>query len=88
LNKLLGALSEHGRLIHGSNQVDILASETFSKMDKGSVEATCSVSNTIVDVRVQVGSTGEHMSWEVSDVIGALDEVISGTVAIDSVCHG
>ena len=42
LDQLLGSLSKHSGLIHGTNKVDILAIEAFSQMNHSGLEAVLS----------------------------------------------
>lgn len=64
LDELLGALGEHCRLVQSSHKVDILSIESLSQMDECCVEAVVSVSNSVVDVRMQVLSSQESVSGE------------------------
>jgi hypothetical protein len=42
LDELLGPLSKHGRLVHGTNEVNFLAIEALSQMNKSGLEAVLS----------------------------------------------
>lgn len=43
LNKLLGSLGQHGRLVGRADQIDFLAVEALGQVDEGSVEAVLSI---------------------------------------------
>lgn len=78
-------MGEHGGLVHCSYKVDILTIESLSEVYECSVEAVISVSNSIVDVRMQVLSSHEHVSRERGNIVSSLDMFISGAVTIDFV---
>jgi hypothetical protein len=54
-------------------------------VDECGVEAAVSVANSIVDVRMQVSSSGEDVSGEGRNIVISLDVLVSGAVTIDSV---
>lgn len=41
-NQLLGALSQHGRLVGSANQIHVFAVESLSQVDQGGLEAVVS----------------------------------------------
>ncbi len=43
LNELLGSLSEHGGLIHRSDNINFLSIEALSEVQEGGVEAVFSI---------------------------------------------
>ena len=43
LDELLGPLSKHSRLVHGTNQVYFFAIEALSQMNKSGLEAVLSI---------------------------------------------
>ena len=72
-------------MVQSSHKVDILAIESLSKVDECCVEAVVSVSNSVVDVRMQVLSSQEGVSGEGRHVVCSLDGLVGGLITIDSV---